>query len=46
MTEYAGLPVEVAVFQIMTADRNGHIAWAVDVSNMKLASNPERSNVR
>ena len=26
----------------MTADRNGHIAWAVDVSTMKLASNPER----
>jgi len=35
--------VEVAVFQqIMTADCNGHIAWAVDVSTMKLASNPER----
>jgi CubicO group peptidase (beta-lactamase class C family) len=32
-----------AVFQqITTADRNGHIAWAVDVSTMKLASNPER----
>jgi CubicO group peptidase (beta-lactamase class C family) len=28
--------------QIMTADCNGHIAWAVDVSTMKLASNPER----
>ena len=26
----------------MTADCNGHIAWAVDVSTMKLASNPER----
>ena len=35
--------MEVAVFQqIMTADCNGHIAWAVDVSTMKLASNPER----
>lgn len=35
--------LEVAVFQqIMTADCNGHIAWAVDVSTMKLASNPER----
>jgi CubicO group peptidase (beta-lactamase class C family) len=26
----------------MTADCNGHVAWAVDVSTMKLASNPER----
>ena len=26
----------------MSADCNGHIAWAVDVSTMKLASNPER----
>jgi CubicO group peptidase (beta-lactamase class C family) len=26
----------------MTADCNGHIAWAVDVPTMKLASNPER----
>jgi CubicO group peptidase (beta-lactamase class C family) len=26
----------------MTADHNGHIAWAVDVSTMKLASDPER----
>ena len=28
--------------QIMTADCNGRIAWAVDVSTMKLASHPER----
>jgi len=44
--QYGGIcrvSVEVAVFQqIMTADCNGHIAWAVDVSTMKLASNPER----
>jgi hypothetical protein len=32
--------------QMIAAGRDGHIAWAVDVSNMKLTSNPERSNVR
>jgi len=33
------ITVGVAVFpQIMTADCNGHIAWAVDVSTLKLAS--------